>query len=122
MCTCSSFPEVVEASPTREAFVSPLTPVEESNESWAGLFVCPECGQYWYVEFGGEYDRRPNLSFKLASSREWKLFDTKSGRKRWLIKINGGLSNEQCAYSGCKEKALKSKAVCAVHGFSEYRW
>ena len=122
MCICSSVPEVVEASPTREEFVAALTPVEESTELWAGLFVCTECGQYWYIEFGGEFDRRPNLAFKIASSHEWKQFDTIPGRKHWLVATSGGLSNQRCVFSGCNEKALKGKAVCVVHGFSEYRW
>jgi hypothetical protein len=42
--------------------------------------------------------------------------------RRLLVDAAGGLSDEQCLWVGCSERALKGKAICVVHARQSEEW
>jgi len=122
MCKCRILEECEETLPNRGEFVKGFKKLDSSSRLWAELFQCETCGQHWIVEVGGEMDRRTDKAFKITEPKNWLSYDTMPALAGWLIKKHGGLSEKQCIFSGCNEKALKNMAVCIYHGHSEYNW
>src|SRR5690606_2058787 len=114
--------ECTEAIQTREGFVSGFKKLDHSTKLWAELFGCNSCGQHWIVEEGAEADRRSNKAFKISDPESWLNHDTSPALAQWLMNKHGGVSDKQCIFSGCNNKALKNILVCVEHGHSEYKW
>lgn len=96
--------------------------LDQRSKQWFELYVCSSCGQHWMVEKGAEMDRRANKAFKIPDPDNWLSHDIRPALADWLIDQHGGLSNQQCAFSGCEKTALRNMAVCVEHGHSEYQW
>ncbi len=122
MCNCSSLSECTAALPTREIFIANFNKLGDSTKLWVELFVCNDCGQHWIIEEGGPMDRRADMAFKISDSKNWLNYDMSSALSEWLITQHGGLSDIQCSYSGCENKALANMVVCVKHGHSEHQW
>lgn len=121
MCRCASLSTAEEAVPTREAFVATFDRLETSDEQWAELMRCRDCGQVWKVEVHAEYDRRTNHAFKLASIDDWLEFDMTPARAALLLRLLGGTSSTTCMQAGCTARAVANRAFCILHLDTGYR-
>lgn len=118
MCNCNKLAPYINIPSSREEFTQSFDLIDQASDLWAELFKCKNCGQYWFVEDRGGYDRNPEYAFKISAPENWKSFDTIPGRKILLTKENGGTSNNNCIWAECKEKALIGKSVCVTHAYN----
>lgn len=94
--------------------------LETSEEQWAELMRCRDCGQLWKVESGAEYDHRTNHAFKLVEPDNWLLFDEKPARAALLVHTHGGNSSDKCLQAGCTSRALRNMVFCVRHANTGY--
>ena len=122
MCNCQKLNNCVEVTSSRDIFVKEFTKLDSSLENWCELYLCKICNQHWIIEQGGEYDRRSNKAYKIASSNNWQNYDTRPYLAEFFINYHGGLSETKCIHFNCEKMALNNTAVCVVHGHSEVNW
>jgi hypothetical protein len=90
---------------------------------WCYLVWCKNCGQLWQVDAWDKYSY--GLAIKYSGTIEdWKRLSDIDIRKEAMIINHGGLSDNECQWSRCKNKALKDMAICVEHAYKEMgiRW
>ena len=123
MCNCATLPDCVVSPDHRHgALIGPRERVEASNEIWAELDRCAECGQWWSLEIHPTQGSPANKAFKVPGRDGWTRWDRRPALAEHLIRQHGGLADALCLWKGCSHRALKDMDVCVRHGHSEYSW
>jgi hypothetical protein len=113
-CQCRESPSAVRVSDPKQAPLDRAQLVERSVPQWAALYRCEACGQLWRLDLGVEVDRCIPVAIKRASQLDWAV-DDMSERRDLYIREHGGLSDEPCAWAGCRERAVRGMKICAQH-------
>ena len=110
-CNCEEQPELVEISNEHSAFKSKLN--ELAVGDWVLLMTCPNCDQLWIVDEWDKY--QASYAIKISTQENWELFDAESLVKEKMIQNHGGLTQDDCMWSGCNSKQVKGSALCVNH-------
>ncbi len=112
-CECDHLPDVFNLETHPHCLMNHLELVD--NTEWLTFQRCVDCGQTWQLD---NIDRlQVNLAIKFDSNVDWRVFDDKPLRFKYLIDARGGLSGDTCVMEGCENLALKSLAYCPAHAF-----
>ena len=90
---------------------------------WCYLVHCKDCGQLWQVDAWDKYAHGLAIKF-FGAVEDWERLPDIEIRKTAMINNHGGLSDKDCQWSVCKNKALKDMAICVEHAYQEMgmRW
>lgn len=80
------------------------------KDQYCLLKKCNNCGQHWQVDESDRYHK--GICIKIGSPNDWANFNDAPIRKDRLIATYGGLSDKNCIWSGCMNKALRDIAFC----------
>ena len=89
---------------------------------WCYLLKCNDCGQLWQVD---AYDKFAHgLAIKFFETEEkWLPIPDKEIRKEIITANYGGISEKECSWHGCKNKALANLILCTDHAYENgIRW
>jgi len=87
-----------------------MTIVSHKSDGWVQLVRCTYCSQHWQVDSWERYST--GLAIKVPDARTWPDSDDLAIRKQALISFRGGLSDQQCRWAGCENRALRGSAYC----------
>lgn len=90
---------------------------------WCYLVRCKECNQLWQVDAWDKYSHGLAIKFSGAIE-EWERLSDIEIRKSAMIDNHGGLSDKECQWNKCRNKALNDMAICVEHAYEEMgmRW
>jgi len=90
---------------------------------WCYLVRCKECGQVWQVDTWDKYTHGLAIKY-FGNIEDWVRISDIEIRKSAMIVNHGGLSEKECQWQGCKNRALKDMAICVEHAYDEMgmRW
>lgn len=114
MSCCREEPEVVAASEATPPFDG-MECVTVYPAHFASLRRCGVCGQLWVVDAWDRYARL--AAFKVEEIPEPHVIEPLQERAydRLAESDAGGLSAQQCLWSGCGNMALRGMKVCGHH-------
>jgi hypothetical protein len=114
MSCCENKPDLIHASKSTPPFKT-MEQLHCFTNHWACLVRCKQCDQLWVVD---EWDKYANLAaFKVSGipgKNEIEDLLCKA-HERLTVQDVGGLSNAECVWAGCSNKALKGIKVCYQH-------
>ncbi len=106
--------ELVDISNSHTEFKSNLDLLETGD--WVFLMQCQECCQLWRVDAWDKYQQP--YAVKISDQESWEKFDSTVLIKEKIIINRGGLTSEQCLWSGCSLKQVNGSAYCVNHLWS----
>jgi hypothetical protein len=110
-CNCTALPDAFYLDEGPDSFAEGLT--REERGDWIRLGSCPRCGALWAVD---EWERLQDQVVTRVRSREgWAGIDATDARKQLLLESRGGLTDAECAWSGCDGRAVKGVVYCLDH-------
>lgn len=111
MCSCEKQRTLIDISNNHVDFKSKLIQLDVGD--WVLLMQCPECEQHYKVD---EWDKYQTCyAVKISSPESWEAFDSEPLIKEQMIENRGGLTTEECMWSGCALKKVKGSAYCVNH-------
>ena len=110
-CRCAKLPDAFYLDEGPHGFEKKLT--REDTGNWIWLGSCPKCGTLWAID---EWDKYvPQAATRVEDRNNWDGADTTEKRKQLLLKSRGGLTDEECIWAGCHQKAVKEVVYCLDH-------
>jgi hypothetical protein len=110
-CKCANLPEALYYEDAPEAFF------DESEEiatgEWVKLFKCRRCGQYWSIDEWDKYQER--IITKISDPKNWETLESIGLRKTLLLQSRGGITDQECIWTGCNGKRVKGVVLCIDH-------
>ena len=114
MNNCDQLPNLMHGHRACPPF-SNMIEVRCYLKNWAYLLKCADCGQLWIVD---EWDKFQNL-IALKVYHEPNDDEVKAvlddAHERMAITNAGGLSNNDCTWVGCSNKAINQMKICHYH-------
>lgn len=115
MCTCAQLPRVLPGDDAHPP-VDRLKQVARKKNTWARLYQCEACGQYWQVDVWNKYSK--GLAIKMKDPDAWKTYDDKPDRLQYIIDARGGTTETPCMWRNCEAPSLKGLVYCPEHAYT----
>ncbi|MBC8377718.1 MAG: metal-binding protein [Planctomycetes bacterium] len=110
-CNCDKMPSVFYYENAGKNFYKHLEKVESSG--WFELYKCKKSCQYWRIDVWDKLQER--FVVRIEDVKNWEGFDVTPLIKELIIKNRGGATNQDCVWTGCKNKRVEGVAYCIDH-------
>ncbi|TEW47648.1 metal-binding protein [Psychromonas algicola] len=110
MCDCNEQENVIDITNNHKAFQNGLIALDFGN--WEKLMECSECGQLWKVS---EFEKYQTLyAVKVPDLNDWEDVGDALIKEK-IVQDRGGITEQECMFSGCEHKQVKDSAYCIDH-------
>ena len=116
-CDCGDRPRFFEIHPDELAgFLDGFDQLTHDRLQIYHLYGCPACDALWVVD---DSTRGP-MAVRAVTAFDIQSFDERPYRRELAIALHGGLSEADCMFIGCKNRALRGIVFCVDHQYPEY--
>jgi len=115
MCECKEFDKWRQGT-IQEAPFKTMEIIQSKPKDWCHLVRCLSCGQLWQVDEWDKYQQGIAIKF-LGDKDTWETISDREIRKEIMIANHNGISEKECQWFGCKNKALGNMVFCVDHAY-----